>query len=69
MIGPRKMSYSAIDLGIGISRAFGAKLPYRPMGAVLIIEEFDESVGRVSIGSLRKSRRGARGCNDCWESK
>lgn len=47
------------------SSPFGAKLPYCPIIAVLVIEEFDKGISRVSIGSLRKGGRGAGSCDDC----
>lgn len=59
------MPYSTIYFGIGIASSFGPKLPYCPVGIMLVVEELDESVGRVSVGALRKGRGWAGSCNDC----
>ena len=66
MIRPGVVPYAAIDGLVGISRPFGAELPYRPVIWVFSVKEGDEAVERVTIGSLgvclARSRAGRRWC-------
>ena len=66
VIWPRVVSYSSVDLGVWISSTFGAELPYRPVGAMFVIEEFDKGVCGITIRSLRVGRGRAR-CSDDWQ--
>ena len=64
MIWPWVMPYSTVDFGVWVTCPFRSKLPYRPLGLVLVVEKLDECVRWVAIRSLRIGRGGARGCND-----
>ena len=64
MIWPWIMSYPTVDFGVWIACPFGAKLPYCPFGLVLIIEELDECICRISICPLRVGGGRTGGCND-----
>jgi hypothetical protein len=44
VIRPWIMPYSAIYFVVWVSRALGAKLPYRPILAVLLVEESNELI-------------------------
>lgn len=66
VVRPRIMSYPSIHFGVGVACSLGTELPYRPVGAMLVIEEFDEGIGGVSVGSLWEGGGRARGSNDCW---
>lgn len=46
------MPYASIDCLVRISRPFCAELPYRPVIWVFGVEEGDEAVERVTVGSL-----------------
>lgn len=52
VIGEGIVSDTVVDGFIGISRAFGAEFPYRPVLAVAGVEEGDEVVEGVAVGSL-----------------
>ncbi len=54
----------AIHLTIWIPRPLCAELPYLPFLTVLVVEEFDELVEGVAVGSLRVGAAGARGCDE-----
>ncbi len=56
MVWPWVVPYPAVDFGIRITGPLGAEFPYRPIGVVLVVEEIDESIGGISICSLRKGR-------------
>lgn len=52
MVWPWVVPYSMVDFRVRVARALGAELPYCPVGAVLVVEKFDEGVRRVAVGSL-----------------
>jgi hypothetical protein len=54
-----------IDLRVWIARAFGAKLPNRPVLAVLGVEELDKRVERIAVCALWVCAAGAGRRNDC----
>jgi hypothetical protein len=56
---------TVIDLGVRVARPLGAELPYRPVVAVLGVEELDKRVERVAVCALRVRAAGPRGCDDC----
>ena len=56
MVGPWIMVDATVYLGVGIAGTFCSKFPYRPIFAVFVIEEFCQSIGRITIGALRISR-------------
>lgn len=44
MIRPWKMVYAIVDLRVWVTCAFCAELEYRPVGLVLVVEEFDQLI-------------------------
>jgi hypothetical protein len=56
---------AVVDLRVGVARSLGAKLPYRPVFAMLGVEELDERVERVAVCALRVGAARPGGCNDC----
>lgn len=42
MVGPRIVIYTIVDFFVRVACTFCAKLPDRPLVAVLVVEEFDE---------------------------
>lgn len=64
MIWPRVMSNSVIDELVGVASAFGAKLPYGPILSMLRIEEGNETIKRIAIGTLGIGLRGTGRCDD-----
>lgn len=66
MIRPGVVTDAAIDSLVRVSRPFGAELPYCPVVWVFGVEEGDETVEGVAVGSLRiclaRSRAARRGC-------
>jgi len=46
------MPYASVDCLVRISRPFCAELPYRPVIWMFGVEEGDEAVERVTVGSL-----------------
>ena len=64
MIGPWIVFDSTVYFGIGVTGTFGTKLPNRPISIVLIVQELDESIGGITVRSLRKGRRWAGSSND-----
>lgn len=58
------MSYSSVDLGVWVPCALGTELPYCPIDAMFIIQELDEGVCGVAVGSLGVGGRGTRCSND-----
>ncbi len=64
MVWPWVVPYSSVNFGVWVPCALGTELPYSPVGAMFIIEKFDECVCRVAIGSLRIGGGGTRRSND-----
>lgn len=60
MIGPRIMAYPIVHELVGITSAFGAEFPNRPIVPVLRVEERDESIKRVPVGALGIGLRRSR---------
>lgn len=58
------MVYSIVDLAVGVSCAFSAKFPYRPVVAVLAVEPFDEFIEGVAVCALRVGAAGSGGGDD-----
>lgn len=52
MVGERVVIYAIVYLTIRVAGAFGAKLPYRPVFAMLRVQELDERVERVPVCAL-----------------
>lgn len=52
MVGPWVVSYPAIDSFIGVARSFSAELPNGPVIAMFCVEEGDQAVEWVAVGSL-----------------
>lgn len=65
MVGEWVMVDAIIDFRVWVARAFGAKLPYRPIVTMFGVEEFDKGIERVAICALRicTARSGSR--DDC----
>lgn len=59
VIGERVVVYAVVDFAVGIAGAFCAKLPYRPVFAMLRIEKLYEGIERVSVCALRVGATGA----------
>lgn len=61
VVRPRVVSYPPIDSFVRIASAFCPELPYGPVVAVFGVEEGDEAIERVAVGSLwvRLARPGA----------
>ena len=53
MVRPREMLYSVVDLAVRIAGTFGAKLPYGPIGAMLIVQKLDKVVSWITVSALR----------------
>lgn len=64
MVGPWKMFYSIVDLAVRIACTFSAKLPYRPLGTMFVVQEFDKRVGWIAVCTLWICRGRARGSDD-----
>lgn len=64
MIRPWVMPYSIVNFTVWVSGPFGAEFPYCPVGAVFVVKEFDKTVGRVAVGTLRVGGGGARRRDD-----
>ena len=64
MVWPWKMIYSIVDLAVRVACTFSAKLPYRPLVAMFVVEESDQGIGWVTVSALGICRRWARGSND-----
>lgn len=66
MIRPGVVPYATVDSLVRVSCPFGAELPYRPVIRVFGVEEGDEAVERVAVGSLgvclARSRAGRKRC-------
>jgi len=60
MVRPRVVPDAVVDGLIRVSGALGAKLPYGPIVAVLVVEEADEPVERIPIRALGVRLRWAR---------
>ena len=65
MVRPRKMFYSVVNLTVRIAGTFSAEFPYGPIGAMLVVQIFDEGVGWVAVRALRIGGGWAR-CSDYW---
>ena len=65
MVRPGEMLYSVVDLTVRIAGTFSAKLPYRPVGAMFVVQEFDKGVSWVAVSALWIGGGGAR-CGDYW---
>jgi hypothetical protein len=52
MVGERVVIYAIVYLAVRVAGSLGAKLPYRPVFAMLRVEELDERVKRVPICAL-----------------
>jgi hypothetical protein len=63
VVGERVVVYAVVDLRVWIARPLGAELPYRPVVAMLRVEEFYERIERVAVGALRVGAAGPR-CGD-----
>ena len=53
MVRPWEMLYSVVNLTIRIAGSFSAKLPYGPIGAMLIVQKLDQGVSWVAVSALR----------------
>ena len=53
MVRPWEMLYSIVDLTVRVAGPFSAKLPYGPIGAMLIVQKLDEGISWVAVGALR----------------
>lgn len=66
MIRPGVVPYATVDGLVRVSCPFGAELPYRPVIRVFGVEEGDEAVQWVAVGSLGVclawSRAGRKRC-------
>lgn len=59
MVRERIVVDTIVDLRIRVSGAFGAKLPDCPVFTMLVVEEFDERVERISVSALGVRATGA----------
>ena len=64
VVRPWIVPYSAVDLRVRVTGAFSTKLPNCPVLAMLVVEKFDQGIGRVAVSSLRVSRGWAGGSDD-----
>lgn len=64
MVWPWKMFYSIVDLAVRIACTFGAKFPYRPLGAMFVVKELDQGVSWVAVSALGICRGWTRGGDD-----
>jgi hypothetical protein len=55
---------AVVDFGVGVASPLGAEFPYRPVVAVLRVEELDERVEGVAVRALGVGATGARGGDD-----
>lgn len=51
MVRPWEMLYPVVDLAVRVARTFSAKLPYRPVGAMLVVKKSDKGVSRVAVSA------------------
>ena len=65
MVRPWEMLYPVVNLTVRIAGTFSAKLPYGPIGAMLIVQKLDKGVSWVAVSALRIGRGWAR-CGDYW---
>jgi hypothetical protein len=63
VVGERVVVYAVVDLRVWVARPFGAELPYRPVVAVLRVEELYERIERIAVGALWIGAAGTR-CRD-----
>lgn len=59
VIRPGVVPYSTINFGVWVAGALGPELPNGPAFSMLGVEELDESVGWISIGTFWVGGRGA----------
>ena len=52
MVWPGIVVYPVVNFFVWVACAFCAKFPYCPVFAVLVVEELDELVGWVTVGTL-----------------
>ena len=52
VVWPGVVVYSIVDFFVRVAGAFCAKFPYCPLVAVFVVEELDELVGWVAVGTL-----------------
>ena len=52
VVWPGVVVYSTVDFFVWVAGAFCAKFPYCPLVAVFVVEELDELVGWVAVGTL-----------------
>ena len=52
VVRPWIMPYAVVNFLVWVSCTFGAEFPDGPLGAMFLIKEFDELVGRVTVGAL-----------------
>lgn len=60
MVGPRVVSYPAVDSLVGVACSLGAEFPNGPVVAMFGIEKGDEAVERVPVGSFGVCLAGTR---------
>ena len=65
MVRPREMRYPVVNLTVRITGTLGAKFPYGPIGAMLVVKKLDKSIGWVAVGTLWIGGGWAR-CGDYW---
>jgi hypothetical protein len=65
VIWPWVMVYAIIYCFIRVSCSFRAELPYCPFVFVLAVEEFDEDVEGITVGSLWVGTAWTRRCYYC----
>lgn len=59
MVGPWVVSYAAVHSLIRVASAFCAEFPYGPVVSVFGIEEGDQAIEGVAVGSLGIGLAGA----------
>jgi len=60
VVRPGVVSDAVIDGFVGVAGALGAEFPYGPAISVFGVEEGDETVERIAIGSLGVGLGGTR---------
>jgi hypothetical protein len=65
VVGKRVVVDAVVHLRVRVARPLGAKLPYRPVFAMLGVEELDKRVERVAVCALRVGAARPGGRNDC----
>jgi hypothetical protein len=64
VVWPREVVYAVIDLGVRVSSAFCTKLENCPVVLVLVIQELDKLIRRISVGFLWPDRARSRSYDD-----